>query len=91
MHRALPLLLGSLILSACFGSPVDQAPQCARYVACVEALDVAEGATTDLTRYAQGGGCWANAATAEFCTTSCGRGLERLRARLPSVPPECAP
>jgi len=87
------LLVVSLLLAApgCADGAVDQSTACRQYVACVEALDVRRGVTTNVERYAPGGGCWGSEVGAALCNTSCERGLTFVAERFASAPSECAP
>ncbi|MBK7078280.1 MAG: hypothetical protein IPH44_39055 [Myxococcales bacterium] len=96
----LPTFVGGItaaFAAACWGFPVDQSTECAAYVRCIEAIDRAASAAsgtpqvTDLDRYQDGGACWGNPELGKGCTTSCRRALDRLRAREPALPVECAP
>lgn len=87
----LPIAWSGLVLAGCLGGPVAQTPGCAAYVACVQAVDATTAATTNLDRFLPGGACWVNGETGESCTTGCERALDRIRARSPGVPAECAP
>ena len=84
-------MMAGLLVAGCWGLPVDQSPECATYVRCIDALDRAAGQTTNLDRYDAQGACWGNPELGRGCTTSCRRGLERLRTREPSLPAECQP
>jgi hypothetical protein len=94
MH--LPSLLGlvaATLASGCWGPAVDPSPECAGYVRCIEAIDLAATPPqeTDLVRYQVGGACWGNHVLGDGCTTSCRRALDRIRPRQPAPPAECAP
>jgi hypothetical protein len=90
--RARWLLAVAAIFSSCWGGAVPQAPVCAAWVACQRARDVRDGLpAADLVRYELDGFCWNNSELAKGCTTSCERGLERIRARDTALPVECAP
>jgi hypothetical protein len=90
--RARWLLSAAAVLTSCWGGAVPQAPECASWVACQRARDVRDGwPAADLLRYEVDGFCWNNSELAKGCTTSCERGLERIRARDPVVLSECAP
>lgn len=84
-------LAASLVNTGCWGLPVDQSPQCAAYVGCIEAIDRAADQITNLDRYVVDGACWDNPELGRGCTTSCARALERLQTREPSLPMECQP
>ena len=84
-------LAAGLVTTGCWGLPVDQSPQCAAYVGCIEAIDRAADQTTNLDRYVVDGACWDNPELGRGCTTSCARALERLQTREPSLPAECQP
>lgn len=75
-------------LFAC-GGRVAQSVECKTYVACVRALDLAQGRTTNMNRFLPDGVCWGNAPTGELCETGCRRGVEWLRAHETVVPKEC--
>ena len=77
-------------LAACAGGPVAQSPDCAAYVACVQAEDKAAGRATDLARFAAGGPCWGNEDIGALCTRACGKALDRIAAREPGAPRECS-
>lgn len=61
-------------LAAC-RAEVEQAPACARYTACIRALDEAAGRETDLDRFDPGGACWGSETGATACARACTRGL----------------
>jgi hypothetical protein len=84
-------LVTALLLTGCFGTPVDQAPECRAFTACTRALDAAAGQTTNLSRFDEGGFCWNNDALGSTCRSACARALTRLRERSPSLPTECLP
>jgi hypothetical protein len=86
------LLVIAALLPGCWGSPVSQDPGCAAWVRCTRALDLRDGRPeADVLRFEEGGGCWENPEFAKGCITACGRALERLRARDPSLPGACVP
>lgn len=70
---------------------VEQAPACARYTACIRALDEAAGRETDLDRFDPGGACWGSDAGATLCARACDRGLAFEQRRSPAPPLECQP
>jgi hypothetical protein len=74
---------------ACSEASVPQSAACARFVACIEAIDAAQSQTTNLDRYGEGGACWDNQTLGRNCTDSCGRTLERMRERVAALPAEC--
>lgn len=90
MHRTywVPLVL-ALLAFGCGRLP--QSTQCQAFIACVKALDALDGQPTNVDRFEASGVCWRNEATADGCTTGCQSGLDRLRARTPRLPAECAP
>lgn len=70
---------------------VEQAPACARYTACIRALDDAANRETDLDRFDPGGGCWGSEVGATACEHACTRGLDWEARRNPAPPAECQP
>lgn len=87
MRRFVPLV----VLLACNG-PAEQSPQCARYVECVRARDVALGIQTDVERFLPGGACWGGFEGGELCTNGCENGLAFLATDpVSSSLPECVP
>jgi hypothetical protein len=77
-------------LSAC-GGGVEQAPACARYTACIRALDERVERETDLDRFDPGGPCWGSEVGGTLCERACTRGLAWEAARNPDPPAECRP
>jgi hypothetical protein len=90
MHLKFSIPLGLALLAAGCGR-LPQSTQCQAFVTCVKALDAADGQPTNVDRFLDTGVCWRNEATADGCTTGCQSGLDRLRARSPALPAECAP
>ncbi|MBL8921340.1 MAG: hypothetical protein JNJ54_20945 [Myxococcaceae bacterium] len=84
-------LVAVVLLQGCFGTPVEQAPECRSFAACIRALDAVSGQTTNLTRFDERGFCWNNDTLGQACRTACTRALTRLRERTPSLPAECMP
>lgn len=90
--RALGLLTAAAVFASCWGGAVPQAPVCAAWVSCVRALDARDARPrANLERFEVDGFCWNNGELAKGCTTGCERALERIRARDPDAPAECAP
>lgn len=83
------VLLGSTLV-ACSAS-VEQAPVCARYTACIRALDEVRGLETDLDRFDPGGACWGSEEGGVLCERACTRGLVFESSRGPNPPQECRP
>jgi len=85
-------LLGVLLLplAAC-RAEVEQAPACARYTACIRALDEAAGRETDVDRFDPGGACWGSETGATACERACTRGLRWEAQRNATAPAECRP
>ena len=73
------------------GEGVEQAPSCARYTACIRALDEARGIETDLDRFDPGGPCWNSEEGALVCERACTAGLAFEARRSPDPPAECVP
>jgi hypothetical protein len=64
-----------LVFSGCNG--ISQSPECARYLACVDA--VMDGGSASFPSYAQNGSCWSTSqGDAESCTMACSQGLHFL-------------
>jgi hypothetical protein len=85
------VVLAAALVSGCLGGPVSQSVECTRYVACIRALDAAQGLTTNLVRFEADGACWGNGEISQLCTTGCSRALERMRDRTAGLPQECTP
>lgn len=67
-----------------------QSPACARFVACVGALDAQRGRHTNVVRFTEGGPCWtAEEAGATLCTAACERGLPLLARGAAPIPEAC--
>lgn len=77
-----------LLLAAC-AAPVSQTPDCAAFVACVEATDAARGTSTDLLRFEPEGDCWGSEAGAEICDRACANGLAFHATRFPDQAEAC--
>lgn len=79
-----------LALGSC-RAEVEQTTACARYTACVRALDEASSRETDVDRFDPGGACWGSEAGATLCDRACTRGLAWEARRSASPPEECRP
>lgn len=78
------------MLAAC-RSEVEQRPACARYTACIRALDEAADRETDVDRFDPGGACWGSEDSATACERACTRGLAWEASRSAITPAECQP
>lgn len=81
---SLPFALGA----AC---EVPQAEPCARWLACLEALDAEDGggrAEKVRPAYGEEGTCWTSEEAAESCAENCEDALESLR-QLENAPEAC--
>jgi len=68
-------LFFALALCGCNG--ITQSPECARYLACVDA--VMDGGSASYPSYAPNGSCWSTSqGDAEQCTAACSQGLHLL-------------
>lgn len=89
--RAASFFLLLIPLASC-RAEVEQSPACARYAACIRALDDAAGRETDLDRFDPGGACWGGSDVgATLCDRACTRGLQWEARRSPAPPQECRP
>lgn len=77
IHRWCGLILFLVVPIGC--SPQEQAPACAAFVTCVQAIDLARGSATNVKRFEPDGDCWGGAAGAKLCGDACERGLQVLR------------
>lgn len=85
-------LSAALALAAGAGGCADygQTETCGKFVACVRAIDLTRGTTTNLARFEASGGCWGGKPGTELCDGACSRGLEHLRRAEPALSlPEC--
>ena len=69
--------------AACGRAPQSEA--CRTYVACVRALDVRDGLTTDAVRFEPDGDCWGGEKIADVCDRACTRGLALVREAAPGL------
>ena len=86
MRTLAPFLLLTLI--GC-DTAVEQTPDCAAWVACIDARDAELGTVTDNDRFLAGGPCWNNPEIGHLCDDACGAGLEWLQETTPDLPHEC--
>lgn len=93
MRRSSVILSLGLVLvsSLACDAEVEQAPACARYTACIRALDEAAERETNLDRFDPGGACWGSEEGGTLCERSCVRGLEWEARRNAQPPQECQP
>ncbi|MBL8950738.1 MAG: hypothetical protein JNK82_08185 [Myxococcaceae bacterium] len=85
--RRLSLLLAAAIASGC-GGYGKQAPECARWVSCAEALPGAVKGSMDAA-YGPAGNCWLNdAQAAQNCVSQCKSALA-AQAAMPNAPEAC--
>jgi hypothetical protein len=76
-------------LSPACDDGVEQAPACARYTACIRALDERVERETNLDRFDPGGACWGSVEGGTLCARACTRGLAWEAMRNPDPPAEC--
>ncbi|MBL8950735.1 MAG: hypothetical protein JNK82_08170 [Myxococcaceae bacterium] len=75
------------VLSAC--SRIEQSPECARYMACVEAI-MAGASVAYEGSYGVNGTCWStNQNDADTCTLACIQGRQNLSAGFGQGKAEC--
>lgn len=81
-------LFGLALLLLCACNAVSQSPECAQYLACIEA--VRQGASVNFASYAEGGSCWStDQRSADNCTEACVQGRQLLGTQAGAGKPEC--
>lgn len=86
------LLLAALCFLgvASFGcANVVQSDACKAYVSCLAARDASLGISTDVKRFAVGGGCWGSPEGATLCTNACTNGMAWLKKAYDNLPAAC--
>ena len=76
-----------VVVSAC--AQPEQSAECARYLACVRAIDAQEAVTTDAKRFEADGACWGGPEGAALCTRACAGGLSYLQKAYSDLPEAC--
>jgi hypothetical protein len=80
-------LLALALLGACNG--IDQSPECAQYMACVEAISPG-GSVAYESSYGERGTCWStDGNSARRCTAACVQGRATLGATTGQGKAEC--
>ena len=78
----------ALLLLLCACNSLSQSPECAQYLACVEALS--PGSSANFGSYAQNGSCWStDQRSADNCTAACVQGRQILGSGMGAGTPEC--